>query len=475
MPKSIEKDFYIWLFIKDPNTSKIEAKKIIKESFRINGALKRAYIKKTGERPPRRGIILSPKKLALIKRYKKLAKELILSKKDIFNRWISLSTTARVYTLNYIPKKDLIYLNQKIPPVKYREMTQHYRFNFAIDKLIKSNATLLKSSLLQAPAKNNKLTYSNLMKIGFFSIKSNNITNAILYFDQARKKAKRRKDLDRALFWLYLTTKNSIYLQKASNSFDINFYSLMACDLLNKPYPKIIIPNPKKEKIENFNIKDPIEWAKLKKIIFSQNSSYLENLANRFYTKESVGLYSYIKSKAHKDIKQYFPLPYKEYILKFGRDRAAFIYALARQESRFIPSAISASFALGLMQMMPFLVKDISKRFKDKIKLTDIFDPYLSIKYANYHINYLKKHLKDPLLIAYAYNAGIGYTKRALLKKAHFKRGEFEPYLSFELVSKEQARDYGLQVLANYIIYQNILGKRVKLKDLIENFIKNNF
>ncbi|NPA50384.1 MAG: lytic transglycosylase domain-containing protein, partial [Epsilonproteobacteria bacterium] len=104
-----------------------------------------------------------------------------------------------------------------------------------------------------------------------------------------------------------------------------------------------------------------------------------------------------------------------------------------------------------------------------------IFDPYLSIKYANYHINYLKKHLKDPLLIAYAYNAGIGYTKRALLKKAHFKRGEFEPYLSFELVSKEQARDYGLQVLANYVIYQNILGKRVKLKDLIENFIKNNF
>ena len=36
----------------------------------------------------------------------------------------------------------------------------------------------------------------------------------------------------------------------------------------------------------------------------------------------------------------------------------------------------------------------------------------------NQHLNYLIRHLYNPLFIAYAYNGGIGFTKRLITKKA---------------------------------------------------------
>jgi len=38
----------------------------------------------------------------------------------------------------------------------------------------------------------------------------------------------------------------------------------------------------------------------------------------------------------------------------YSTDRKALMLAIARQESKFIPASISRSFALGMMQFMPF-------------------------------------------------------------------------------------------------------------------------
>ncbi len=53
MPKGVEKNYYIWRFITQKSTTKSEAMKIIKEANMINGALKKAYRKKTGLNPPK--------------------------------------------------------------------------------------------------------------------------------------------------------------------------------------------------------------------------------------------------------------------------------------------------------------------------------------------------------------------------------------------------------------------------------------
>ena len=161
-------------------------------------------------------------------------------------------------------------------------------------------------------------------------------------------------------------------------------------------------------------------------------------------------------------------MPYQESTASLNNDTKALIYALARQESHFIPSAISRSFALGVMQIMPFLIEALAKQKKETAALEEMFDPDKNIKYATKHLSYLKKHLYHPLFIAYAYNGGIGFTKKHLLKGT-FKEGSYEPYLSMELMANRESREYGKKVLANYVIYKKILNEEVKITSLFES------
>jgi len=121
------------------------------------------------------------------------------------------------------------------------------------------------------------------------------------------------------------------------------------------------------------------------------------------------------------------------------------------------------------MQIMPFLIDDIAKKRKEKIDYDDMFDPRTALVYANDHMNYLTKWLQHPLFVAYAYNAGIGYTRRMLGKKKLFQSNKgFEPYLSLERLNNSQANRYGKHVLANYVIYMNKLGVPIRMVDLMQ-------
>ena len=107
-----------------------------------------------------------------------------------------------------------------------------------------------------------------------------------------------------------------------------------------------------------------------------------------------------------------YSMPYKNIINKLPTKRQALIYAIARQESRFNAKAISPAYALGIMQIMPFLSKAIAKELNEFYDIDKQFEPKTNIKYGNYHISFLEKKLKSPLFIAYGYNAGIGFVKK---------------------------------------------------------------
>jgi soluble lytic murein transglycosylase len=120
-----------------------------------------------------------------------------------------------------------------------------------------------------------------------------------------------------------------------------------------------------------------------------------------------------------------------------------------------------------MMQIMPFLIKHLAKERKEKLDLDQMFDPYVAISYANQHLNYLNKKLYHPLFVAYAYNGGIGFTRRTIRSKHLFKSGKYEPYLSMELIDYEESKKYGKKVLTNYVIYMNILGEKIKITPLL--------
>ncbi|RUM74497.1 MAG: lytic transglycosylase domain-containing protein [Sulfurovum sp.] len=303
-------------------------------------------------------------------------------------------------------------------------------------------------------------------KTGLALLRQGKKEQAAVYLDAAYKNYLKRYEKDKSLFWLYLTTKKKIYLDQLLKSYDPNIYTLMAADTVKGRYPKTITYQIKKQHAENFDSTDPICWAKVKSQI--NHSDDLDALANHYAAQECIGIHTYIKAKACKHTKAYFPMPYRDIMRKLPKKRQALIYAIARQESRFVPAAVSRSFALGMMQFMPFLIDHVAKQKGEKIDYDAIFNPKKAIEYANYHLDYLSKHLYHPLFIAYAYNAGIGFTRKYLRNPKHFRKGPYEPYMSMETMENAQAREYGKKVLANYVIYLNKLGIPTRIFSLMK-------
>jgi len=384
MPKSVEKDYYIWRLLNEPSTTVAEAKSIIREVNHTNKKLRVAYKKKTG--------LIAP---------------------------------------------------------TYKERS--------------SSVTSKQKLSWQSKAKANRL-----FQKGIAAVEKRNLTQARHFFEDALKHYTQRWEKDKALFWLYLISQEGSYLTQLKESYHINMYTLLAADFTNSTYPRTIItPKISKERLFFVDETDPIYWAKMK-IKMKHPNADLEALAEDCESQATIGMNTYLKAKACNYRKSYFPMPYRKTMKYFSKERQALIYAIARQESRFVPASVSRSFALGMLQFMPFLIDHVAKQKGEKIDYDDIFNPKKAIEYADYHLNYLNTYLYHPLFVAYAYNGGIGFTKRLLKNKHYFREGFFEPYLSMEKMKNVQAREYGKRVLTNYVIYLNKLGVSTRLLPLIE-------
>ena len=297
---------------------------------------------------------------------------------------------------------------------------------------------------------------------------------AFSLFARAKSTFERAWQRDNATFWQYQISKNEAFLKELSASKDANIYSLYARDIIGGEPLEVVVPRPSKQNIENFDVSDPFLWNKTAALAKDMNATQASEFAMKFYTNESIGAYAYFMQKAHGWEKQYFLMPSSPELEGISTERKSMIYALARQESLFIPSVVSTSYALGMMQFMPFLANAIGKK---ELKIPnfdqdDLFKTDVAFKFANHHLNYLDKFLYHPLFTAYAYNGGIGFTKKVITRDDMFKEGKFEPFLSIELVPVAETRNYGKKVFANYVIYMALNGSSIKISQLFENLTK---
>jgi soluble lytic murein transglycosylase len=472
MPRSVEKDYYLWRYFSTAKCTKSDAKKLIHEAKRINSKLAKAYRKKTGtrapkKRPARHSRPLTAAQKQAIQRKKQTTLSLF-KQPDPWAAWYALPPDMQVYAFNHAGKAGRKALDHPVSPELYARLTTRYGFNDSIRRIRRERLPNWSKALLNPPAKKHRLTHSTLLRLGFNGLYRGKPKTAEMYFRLAAQTSKKREEVDRGLFWAYMSRHNKQFLHKLTQSYDINIYTLLARDILHLKYPATITPRLPEAHLMNSKISDPIHWAQLKQKIFDKKTNK-KALANRYRSQEAVGYYSYILSKASHDTKQYFPMPYRDLLAKLPKSRQAILYAIARQESRFVPASVSTSYALGMMQIMPFLVRHLAKQRHEKIDYDAMFNPRKALIYANDHMNYLTKWLKHPLFIAYAYNAGIGYTRRLIRKKHLFNgKGLYEPYLSLELVDNDQARHYGKHVLTNYVIYMNKLGTPLRMQELLE-------
>ena len=508
-PKSYAKDFFIAQYLNQENLSMQDATTAFNMANEANANIKKIYNRKFKTIPAED-----------LRCYNASITQL----KEEDDRCIALGLSLNEATK--IPKSDLNFFISKLdayPTLKkdlqiiasdnpfnalvnsdfdrlsrlFFDINKEYRINFfnkplnqeLIDKISKDKTfdrfiryIIYEDSLknLQKSLLNVKnfpeINADDLFSLGINAVNNNKLDIALNFFNASNNKSISRTQKDKNLFWIYLITKNQAYLQELAQSLDNNLYSLYAKELLNIEIDNIEYSIPQKNIKSSFDIYDQFEWIKVlddTKKNFDEHK--LQKYEDLFSDQNTLAHHAFILERFNKYRKQYFITPYRNVIKNYSIDKQVLIYAIARQESHFIPSSISASTALGVMQIMPFLSHDIAKELNENYNVYEQFIPEINIKYGNHHLDSLIQQFNNnPLFIAYAYNGGAGYTKSQLKKGLFQERNRFEPFLSMELISFAETKDYGKKVLANYYIYNNYLNKqnRIRLSTIFQTLIQ---
>ncbi|MDC3143037.1 lytic transglycosylase domain-containing protein [Candidatus Pelagibacter sp.] len=151
---------------------------------------------------------------------------------------------------------------------------------------------------------------------------------------------------------------------------------------------------------------------------------------------------------------------------------SAFILSIIRQESEFDLSANSHAGAKGLMQLMPYTAKLVSKQAKlpySKSRLTT--DPEYNINLGSHYIAGLILQYDGAYPFATAaYNAGPNRVKywKKINKNPQKKQIDYIDWV--ELIKFRETRNYVQRVLENYNVYRYILEKK---PITMKNFFKD--
>jgi soluble lytic murein transglycosylase len=500
-PKSLTKDFYISQFL-DQGVSDKEAEILLPQVKNLNPKLFKKFAKHIDAFKRKaycqnlKGTAFLGKSHTCVKMglslykatklssslLKKIALQIAYTDPSLTAQYLAIST-KKFDNLIKLPPKLLLetfnnvggkfrkaYFDHPFPATLIPLLTKEKAFNTTIKKVIRGDFPQLQQTLIDVNS--SRLNAESNFLLALNAIRYKREDKALQYLQISQKKAAFTFEKDKALFWQYLLTEDKNLLNRLITSHEINLYSLYAYELLGK-FPTNIITKiePKKRGKSIFDITDPFAWIKFKNSVKAmQFKDYDEKKAwlMQYNTPELEPHLSRLLYR-FKNNEHFYLTPYSQYLQNIPLERKILILALARQESFFIPTEVSYSYALGMMQFMPFVAKDIAKKEGiQNFQYEDMFQPKIAYQFANIHLDFLEKSIKHPLFIAYAYNAGLGFTKRNILSKNYFKEAKYEPFWSLEMVPNAQARKYGKRVLANYAIYAKILGFPLTLTNLLE-------
>lgn len=442
-PNGVAKDFYIYRYLNSSWCTKEDAWKLLAHTNRMSTKLFHAFAKKLDAKgilhdskcmkmktiplletkdkecialglSVYEGTKLEKRLLRLISKmlepYKEAIAFKILAQKDVYAAMLSGNNDEFFEVFNKVGSAyRRAHFDKQISTQKIAKLSADWRINTTI-KYIVTDVKIkeFQKSLLHIKPDTKVLNHLSLFYLGLNALKLENKKKAMEYFEIAYEKAYYKMDKDKVLFWQYQTTKDERYKKQILESFDLNIYTiLMGKRNHNVMLAKAYEPHP------FYDEKNPFGWTTFLKELQGKNKEELEALAKVYLYGSTLPHFSYIMEKASGYKDHYFPVPYPKYLKADSVHRKALILSIARQESRFIPSAISHSYALGMMQFMPFLARAIAKEQKYKnFDLDDMFDPETAYMFADIHLDYLEKYLHHPLFVAYAYNGGIGFTKK---------------------------------------------------------------
>ncbi len=151
-----------------------------------------------------------------------------------------------------------------------------------------------------------------------------------------------------------------------------------------------------------------------------------------------------------------YPQPHHNQVKTMAEKTAipqALIYSIMKQESAFNEKTRSAADAMGLMQMIPRLAKQLSKKFSVVYKAPeDLYNPEINIQLGSFELmEQIKKQAGQLTFVAAAYNAGPGALSGWLKTRNRSDILEF-----IEEIPYEETRTYVKLIARNKLFYDRI-------------------
>lgn len=286
-------------------------------------------------------------------------------------------------------------------------------------------------------------------------------------------------------YWKAIALRNKGYNGDAekilySLSLNRNYYGFLSCQRLVKPYSfkhsNINLTKKIVNKVFNYKgIIRAIEFYKLKRYhlanlewnnTIDKMKDVEKQAAARIATKLKIpnwAIMALASANDKNDLKLRFPTEFSHHVFKAADKNEvdpAWIFAVTRQESAFIPNAKSRSGAMGLMQVMPSTGRMVAKRSKIKFRSNkDLLKADKNIKIGSSYLKMmLDRYDNNHVLATAAYNAGPTRIDRWLPAR------NMDADAWIETIPFSETRNYVQNVLTYTVIYQLLLGQSPELK-----------
>ncbi len=250
-----------------------------------------------------------------------------------------------------------------------------------------------------------------------------------------------------------------------------NYFSLLAADRINQPYVlhqerlnpaqtdvQMLLQDPGIQRALELYHLDRLSDARREwqAAMQGRNSGHWEAaafLAHELGWNERAIQSAAIAGRFH-DLALRFPLSFNDLIFEHALEKGldpAWILALARQESMFMPDVSSPAGARGVMQIMPATGRIIASRLGESLDCSSLlFDPRTNIRYGTFYLHMRLEELQhNPVLATAAYNAGVNRVLSWLPEE-----GGLPADIWVENIPFRETRDYVERVFAYTAIYQ---------------------